>query len=191
MPEVRAGDELVNPATGLRTVFRETAQSTAGELLQVDWIGRPGWHTGPDHVHPLQEERFEVLSGELGLRVDGVERIHVPGDAVVVPAAAPHAAWNAGDSEVHVLVDFRPALRTEIAFETLAGLAQAGKTFGSGMPRNPLRLAMLLREFDDEIRFVRPSPTIQRAILGPLAALGRLLGLNAAYPYPHERAAPG
>jgi hypothetical protein len=65
----KAGDELVNPVTGLRTVLRKTAQETSGELLQVDWIGSPGWTTGPDHVHPRQEERFEVLSGRLGLRV--------------------------------------------------------------------------------------------------------------------------
>ena len=50
----KSGDELVNPVTGLRTVFRKTAQETSGELLQVDWIGEPGWTTGPDHVHPLQ-----------------------------------------------------------------------------------------------------------------------------------------
>src|SRR5215207_2404779 len=31
----KAGDELVNPVTGLRTVFRKTAQETSGELLQV------------------------------------------------------------------------------------------------------------------------------------------------------------
>ena len=75
----RAGDELVNPVTGLRTVFRKTAQETDGELLQVDWIGDPGWTTGPDHVHPHQEERFEVLSGKLGLRVEGIERFHSAG----------------------------------------------------------------------------------------------------------------
>lgn len=71
----KAGDELVNPVTGLRTVFRKTAQDTGGELLQVDWIGDPGWTTGPDHVHPLQEERFEVICGKLGLRVEGIERV--------------------------------------------------------------------------------------------------------------------
>jgi hypothetical protein len=43
----KAGDELVNPLTGLKTVFRKTAQETSGELLQVDWIGSPGWTTGP------------------------------------------------------------------------------------------------------------------------------------------------
>jgi hypothetical protein len=64
----KAGDELLNPMTGLRTVFRKTAEETSGELLQVDWIGEPSWTTGPDHVHPRQEERFEVLSGRLGLR---------------------------------------------------------------------------------------------------------------------------
>lgn len=75
----RRGDELINAVTGLRTVFRTTARESGGELLQVDWIGEPHWTTGPDHVHRLQEERFEVLSGRLGLRVDGVERVHGPG----------------------------------------------------------------------------------------------------------------
>ena len=37
-----------------------------------------------------------------------------------------------------MLVDFRPALRTEIAFEALAGLARDGKTTKAGIPKNPL-----------------------------------------------------
>jgi hypothetical protein len=37
----KAGDELVNPVTGLRTVFRMTAQETSGELLQVDGSALP------------------------------------------------------------------------------------------------------------------------------------------------------
>jgi hypothetical protein len=53
----RAGDELVNPVPGLRTVFRKTAREIDGELLRVDWIGDPGWTTGPDHVHPFLQSR--------------------------------------------------------------------------------------------------------------------------------------
>jgi mannose-6-phosphate isomerase-like protein (cupin superfamily) len=180
---VRPGDELVNPATGLRTVFRETGSCTAGELLQVDWIAPRGWSTGPDHVHRSQEERFEVLSGELGLRLDGVERIHEPGAVIVAPAGAPHAAWNAGVEDVHVLVDFRPALRTEIAFETLAGLARDGMTTESGSPKNPLRLALVLRHFEEEIRLTRPPRVVQRAVLGPLAKTAEVLGYEPEYPY--------
>jgi quercetin dioxygenase-like cupin family protein len=183
----KAGDELVNPVTGLRTVFRKTAQDTSGELLQVDWIGSPSWTTGPDHVHPRQEERFEVLSGKLGLRVGGVERVHSVGEVIVAPAGSAHAAWNAGDDEVHVLVDFRPALRTATAFETLAGLARDGKTNKAGAPKNPLQLALILREFEEEIYFVRPPLVVQRVILGALAFIGRLLGYRAEYPYPYAR----
>src|SRR3712207_5380162 len=172
----KSGDELVNPVTGLRTVFRKTARDTGGELLQVDWIGEPGWTTGPDHVHPYQEERFEVLSGRLGLRVGGVERVLGAGEVVVAPAGSAHAARNAGDEEVRVLVDFRPALRTERAFETLAALARDGKTNKAGAPKNPLRLALVLREFEEEIYFVRPPLAVQRVILGALAFIWRLLG---------------
>ena len=83
----RAGDELVNRVTGLRTIFRKTAQETDGELLQLDWIGDPGWSAGPKHVHPYQEERFTVLSGTLGSHVDGVERVHGEGEVVAAPRA--------------------------------------------------------------------------------------------------------
>ena len=184
----KAGDKLVNSVTGLRTVFRKTARDTDGESLQVDWIGDPGWTTGPDHVHPRQEERFEVLSGRLGLRVDGVERIYGAGEVILAAPSSAHAAWNAGsDDEVHVLVDFRPALRTESAFETLAGLARDGKTNRAGAPRNPLLLALVLHHFEEEIYFVRPPLAAQRVIFGLLARVARLLGYRAEYPYPYLR----
>ena len=157
------GNELNNPATGLRTVFRETAESTSGELLQVDWIGDPGWTTGPDHVHRLQEERFEVLSGSLGLRVDGVEGVHGPGEVIVAAAGSPHAAWNAGEEDVHLLVEFRPALRTEIAFETLAGLARDGKTTKAGSAEEPVACG------------ADPAPFRGRDLLRPTSA-GRSAG---------------
>ena len=151
--------------------------------LQVDWIAAPGWTTGPDHIHRLQAERFEVISGRLGLRVDGVERTCEAGEVIEAAAGAPHAAWNAGDSEVHVLVDFRPALRTEIAFEALAGLARDGKTTKAGIPKNPLQGAVIVRHLEDEIYFVRPPLALQKLIFGPLAGLGRLLGYRPDYPY--------
>ncbi len=181
----RAGDELVNPATGLRTVFRRTAAETDGELLQVDWIAAPGWTTGP---HPPPSGR--ALRGGLGPAGTArgrVEGTHEAGEVIEAAAGAPHAAWNAGEGEVHVLVDFRPALRTEIAFEALAGLARDGKTTKAGIPKNPLQGAMIVREFEDEIYFVRPPLALQKLIFGPLAGLGRLLGYRPDYRYRRDR----
>src|ERR687894_2007290 len=100
----KTGDELVNPVTGLRTVFRKTARETDGELLRGNWIGDPGWITAPDHVHRYQEERFEVLSGRLGLRVEGDERVLEEGEAITAPAGSAHAVRNAGEDKVHALI---------------------------------------------------------------------------------------
>jgi quercetin dioxygenase-like cupin family protein len=185
MPE--AGDEMVNEVTGLRTIFRRTAKDTDGELLQVDWIGAPGWVAGPKHVHPKQLERFTVISGTLGAHVDGAEGVYRPGEVVEALAGAVHTAWNAGDEEVHVLVEFEPALRSEVPLETLAGLARDGKVNKAGVPNNPLRLALLVHDYEDEIYLASPPLFVQRAIFGPLAFLGRLLGYRAEYPYPFAR----
>jgi hypothetical protein len=120
--------------------------------------------------------------------VDAVERIYGAGEEIVAAPGSAHAAWNAGsDDEVHVLVDFRPALRTETAFETLAGLARDGKTNGAGAPKNLLRLAFVLGEFEEEIYFVCPPLFVQRIVFGALAGVLRLLGYQAEYPYPYPR----
>ena len=184
----RAGDEMVDPNRGERMIFRKTAKETDGELLQFDWIGKAGWKAGPLHVHRYQEERFEVISGTLGSHVAGVERIHEAGEVVVAPAGSVHTVWNAGceeEEEVHSLVDFRPALRTESVFETVTGLAQDGKTNKAGVPKNPLRLALIMHDYEDEVYFAQPPLFVQRVIFGALAEVGRLLGYRAEYPYPY------
>jgi quercetin dioxygenase-like cupin family protein len=182
---VKAGDEMVNEVTGLRTVFRKTAADTGGELLQVDWIGNAGWTAGPKHVHRKQLERFTVVSGALGVHVDGSERVYSPGEVAEAPAGSVHTAWNAGkgDEKVHALVEFEPALRAEVPLETLAGLARDGKVTGAGVPKNPFRLALLIRDYEDELYLASPPLFVQRAVFGPLAFIGRLLGYRAEYPY--------
>jgi hypothetical protein len=183
---VRAGEELVNPVTGVRTVFRETARDSRGELLQLEWRGGPDWVMGPDHLHPRQEERLEVLAGELGLRVAGAPSVHRAGEVAVIRPGTAHTAWNAGDGEIHVLVDFRPALRTEALLDTMVGLAREGRTNGGGAPRGRLQTAVILDHFRAEFQFARPPLFARRGLIGPAAALGRLLGLRAEHPQPHE-----
>ncbi len=69
----KAGDVIENPITGERITFLKTTGETGGELLRFEYILRPGF-TIPEHVHPHQEERHEVLSGTLRGRVGGQER---------------------------------------------------------------------------------------------------------------------
>ena len=103
------------------------------------------------------------------------------------PGATPHAWWNAGDDQLHFLVDLRPALRTEEFFESYYALAQNGKTHPKTGMTNLLQTAVLVREFEDEVYLARPPLSVQRALFAPLALVGRLLGYRAHHPYPYAR----
>lgn len=69
----KAGDFLENPFRGQTLTFRRTTAETAGELLEVEsnWAG--AGQEPPEHYHPYQEERFEMLEGELRAQVAGTE----------------------------------------------------------------------------------------------------------------------
>lgn len=180
----KPGDILEHPVTGERIIFRATAKDTDGELMQGDLFVKPHGFAAAEHIHPRQEERFEVLAGSVKLRVNGATREVHPGETATVPPGTPHVWWNDADQEAHVLVEVRPALRIEEFFETFFGLAQAGKVDKkTGLP-NPLQLALIMREFEQEICLARPPLPVQRVLFGVLGSVGRLRGYQGSYPYP-------
>jgi mannose-6-phosphate isomerase-like protein (cupin superfamily) len=178
------GQTLVNPASGERITFRATAAQTGGELVAIDLELPAGRRVpGPLHVHPHQEERFEVVEGEMRFRM-GRERIVAgPGEVVVVPAGVPHDFANAGDGDALVRVEVRPALGMERMFESAVALAEQGRTMRGGIPK-PLDLALFTREFDAEVRAAFPPRWVQRAALAPLVWLARLRGRRVAVAEP-------
>lgn len=177
-----AGDVIVNPVTGERIVFLQTANETGGQLLQADLFVQPGGFVAAEHVHPHQEERFTVHSGILRLRIRGEERDYRDGEEATVPAGTPHLWWNAGKDELRVRVELRPAGRFERFVTSFFALAQAGNTDVKGMP-NLFQLAVIAREYRDVIYPTRPPRVVQKALFGLLAPVGRMLGYRADVPY--------
>jgi quercetin dioxygenase-like cupin family protein len=172
---ITAGERLENPVTGEILVFRRTSEQTNGESVVVEVIVRPHGFVAAAHLHPHQTERFEVLEGLLGLKLDGNELVAKPGDVVTVAPATPHRFWNAGESEARFLAEVRPALQFESLIETMFTLAAEGKTNDRGLP-NPLRLAVIARAHFDTVRLPFPPAALQRAALAVGAPLGRAFG---------------
>jgi quercetin dioxygenase-like cupin family protein len=179
----RAGEVLDNPVTRERLTFLETAADTGGELLRIELVFAAGGFVAAEHVHPNQDERIEVVSGTPATRVAGRERIAHAGEIVDIPAGTPHRWWNAGDDDVRAIVELRPALRMESLFEALAVLARDGRLNPRGFP-DPLRGALLAREFKDEIAPAHdpqmpfnwlPLPVLD-VLLRMLAAIARVAG---------------
>jgi quercetin dioxygenase-like cupin family protein len=181
----KAGDIIENPITGERITFLKTTRETDGELLRFEYVLPPGF-TIPEHVHPHQEERHEVLSGTLRGRVGGQERDYAEGERVVGPAGVPHAWQNpSSDEELRFISELRPPLVFETILETYFGLARDGKTTRQGVPKNPLQLAVMVDETRGMFYSSRVPVAVQEAFLAifaVVASVGRVLGYRARYP---------
>jgi quercetin dioxygenase-like cupin family protein len=122
----------------------------------------------PAHVHPAQDERFEVLEGSLSVRLRrSPVRELVAGEVLEIPRGTAHSMWNAGDDTVRVRWETRPAGRTEQWWAAL----DAARHEGERMPPLPT-LAALLTEYRDVFRLGAPQ-AIMRPLLRGLAVLDR------------------
>lgn len=174
-------DVIENPITGERITFLDTAEDTDGALLRADFSLKPGgFLPGGVHTHPYQEERFEVTSGALGVRVGRRKHVLKPGQAVVVPPGVIHSWWNAGAGQMEGVVEFRPALDMEGVFESSFALARDGRLSEKGLP-HPLQAIALLDEFVDELGVPGLPHRLQQAIVRLLAPLARKRGYRGRY----------
>jgi quercetin dioxygenase-like cupin family protein len=183
------GESIENPLSGERITWVETAASSAGDVLAFDLELQPGAAVAAEHRHLRQEERFAVTSGAINVSIDGTERTVAAGQNAVVPPGVPHSWSNVAAERAVVRVELRPALESEVFFETLFGLARDGRTNAHGIP-GVLQIAVAYSELGDSCsRVVKPPVTVQRLVLTPLAPLGRWLGRRASYPaYSPDRA---
>lgn len=172
----RAGDELKGIGSSLR--FVETTEESDGERVVVEITYAGGGGRPPVHFHPSQDERFEVLEGEIHAVLDGEERVLRPSDTLEVPAGTHHEMWAAERSRQRW--ETRPALKTETFFETLWGLQQDGRTNEKGVPGLP-QMALTLRYFSDEFRLGSPPAAVQAILLPMLAAVARVQGRRPTY----------
>src|SRR5881227_3481547 len=177
---ISAGDTIHNPITGERLVFRKTSRETGGQAVVIETYVQPNGFVAAAHVHPSQEERFEILSGEVGFRIGREKVVAGPGQRLTVPAGTPHKFWNAGDEVAHFVCEVSPALQFESLLETMFALATDGKTNRKGMP-NALRLAVIANAHFDTVRLPFPPAWMQKAGLVLGAPLGRLLGYGPTY----------
>ena len=173
----RVGDEIANPRTGQRMVFLQTGADTGGELLRIECFNPATRVDEPEHCHPLQESRTELISGMLRFCVRGEIQEVRAGESHTIPAGVPHFFGNYGEEQAHWIAEFRPALRTDAFFEALFDLAAHDQLNERGMP-SLLQLALSVPAFSQEIRVTRPPWPVQRILFALLGPIARLRGLH-------------
>ena len=177
---IHAGDIIENPVTGERIQFLRTARQTGGELVEIEVTVQPNGFVAAAHLHPKQDERFEILEGEMEFTLEKQTVTAGPGDVVLVAAGTPHKFRNAGETPARFRTQVRPALEFERLIETMFTLAADGKTNRKGMP-NPLRLAVIANAHFEDVRLPSPPAWMQRLGLAMGAPVGRALGYRPTY----------
>lgn len=169
-----AWPQIENPVTGDRMVIMRTAEATGGACLEVQFDLPPGAAGSPLHYHRHITETFEVSSGSLEMLIQGAVRTLTPGEIVAIPPRTPHAFRNASADWVTFTSAITPAGQFERFLRSWYGLARAGLVTPSGVPRNPLYLALGLDYAD--FAFPGVPDRLQRVFVRALAGLGRLTG---------------
>lgn len=166
-------DRVISFRSGHRvTVLAEGTDAHGPYLRLRHELPTPARQAGP-HWHPVIGESWTVRHGALEFRVDGHEVTAGPGDTVHAAARTVHRFRSVVPDTV-LDHEIRPPLRHLEMFALWSALDRAGATTRSGIPRNPLALA-LLWELQDGYLAGIPS-WLQRATLGSLAAIARRTG---------------
>jgi quercetin dioxygenase-like cupin family protein len=71
-------------------VFKSTCEETGGAFTLFEETSQRGKCT-PLHVHPIVDETFCVIEGEILVHVDGAEHLVRQGGVASVPRGMPHA----------------------------------------------------------------------------------------------------
>lgn len=157
----------------MRGTILRTGSETNGELFEVEFVVEPGDWTAPDHIHLCQEERFEIISGSLRLRVAGEEELLARGSTRVLRPRTSHNLRNEGPGETRLLLQLRPALRIEGYLRDSWRAANEGSRRRWGAP-SMLELAVIQREYPDEFFYLSRLPvSFQKALFAALVPLGR------------------
>ncbi|HUF53497.1 MAG TPA: cupin domain-containing protein [Dehalococcoidia bacterium] len=176
----KSGEVVENPISGERVSFQLVSAETDGALLRWEHALRPGARVPYDHIHSVQEERFEVVAGEATVRIGNETKVFQAGDTFVIPAGIAHGLANHGEDELRVLTELRPAMNTELYFETVFGLARDGKVGKRGVP-NMLHMAVIVRTLGENGGLPGTPMFLQKIGLTVLAAVGRFAGYKGRY----------
>lgn len=180
-PEEGGEDIIENPITGERIQFLDPPSPGEGDLLRFEFWGQPHIVGPMAHIHPKQEEYFEVIDGTLSAQVGKRDLLLKPGQSMTIPAGTSHTWWNSGDEVVHGYVELTPSMDMHDEFEALFALGRAGRTNEHGVP-NLLQTAVLLDRYPNTIYRAGLPMTLQKLGIKMLAPIGRLRGYKVRYP---------
>lgn len=156
-----------DPVHGARYAF----EPRGDDLVVECWL-EPGGGL-PEHYHPIQEERWSVVDGQVRFGYAASKRVIDPGDGeITVPPGTRHSLKNESGREARLRCYVTPALHLEEFLTDSATAAREGLFAKGGIPKS-LRgarwAAGFLKRHRAETVMTFPPQFAQRAMIALLA----------------------
>jgi quercetin dioxygenase-like cupin family protein len=165
------GDTLMFP-DGSDYTITASAGDTDGSFVEMEVLLPPNAVTPPLHIHPRQQEEYEVLSGKLDVHLDGRWQSLPEGERLSVPRGSPHTFRNGSGVRVRIRNAHKPALGFQDYMEELHALIQDGKVKDFKSLSSLIHIALLMEKHDETIV---PAGAPRQTVMRLLARLGHRL----------------
>ena len=166
-----------SPGSMAVTITKAAADDDDGISI-MEIVQGPTAPVPPLHVHPTQEERYEVLSGTMTVTENGTEHILRPGDSHTVPPGVPHTYRVGGSDDLRFRTHHRPGARFEAYMEEIWRMATVGGVREPDSLGGMLRFATVVDGFTDVLIVASRA---QRLAMKAFAVVGRGLGYPSSY----------
>lgn len=105
----------------------ETSAMTGGERVRARLVFKAGGLKVVPHIHPHQDETYEVISGNLTYLLDGAKNIAPAGSTVCLPRGIPHQHYCEGPEDAVTIQTMAPGLDFDYLLENVFGLGSEGR----------------------------------------------------------------
>jgi mannose-6-phosphate isomerase-like protein (cupin superfamily) len=124
------------------------------------------------HVHPEQEEIYEVREGEIQVYLDKAWRTVKAGERVTIPKRTIHAFRNIGKQKAVAFNSHNPGLRFGEMLEVIQKYINEGKITSTKGFKNLAYMSSVMVEYSDVMKTIKP-PSV---VIKMMAKLGRTFG---------------
>ncbi|WP_194774593.1 cupin domain-containing protein [Pararhodonellum marinum] len=173
------GQILIDNFTGDTIEFIETSSDTNGERVTLKVTLKSKGQTVDDHLHILQDESFEVLSGTLTYLKDGKKNYIGAGERVVLPKNKPHNHYNTSDEPAAFIQTITPAIDVDYFIENLFGMINDGKVKEGKLPF--LQAMVTAKYLESPSRLAAIPMGLQNVLINTIGPMARIFGYRAIY----------
>jgi quercetin dioxygenase-like cupin family protein len=158
----------------------ETSAMTGGAYVRSRFVFAAGGIRVPSHIHPLQEEKLEVVSGRLTYFLNGKKHVAQAGTTVTLPRGIVHRHFCEDQKEDAVTIEtMTPGLDWDYLLENLFGLGAQGSFNVISLPAFlTMQLAQIKAAF--YAGYLMPL-WFQKTVANALAPLLHRLGYRAVH----------